>query len=136
MPSSDSRPAGTPQVMPYPYYPDATAAMTFLMNAFGFTEVYALRDEQGNVLTAQLSTGVGAVMLGPAVEEFGSRPVTDPAWTTMRTFVYVDDVDGHCDRSRDAGAVITTEPADFGPNRIYIATDCGGHQWIFARPIG
>jgi uncharacterized glyoxalase superfamily protein PhnB len=135
MPSSDSRPAGTPQVMPYLYYPDATAAVEFLMDAFGFTETYAFRDEDGTVLTAQLSTGDGAVMIGPAMEVFGSRSVADSAWATMRTFVYVDDIDGHCERSRAAGAVITTEPGDHGPNRIYIATDCGGQQWIFARPV-
>jgi uncharacterized glyoxalase superfamily protein PhnB len=120
--------------MPYLYYPDATAALAFLVQAFGCTEVYALRDGDGDVLTAQLSTGDGAVMVGPAVEDFGSRPVADPAWATMRTFVYVDDVDAHCARARSAGAVITTEPSDFGPNRIYIAVDCGGQQWIFARP--
>jgi uncharacterized glyoxalase superfamily protein PhnB len=120
--------------MPYLYYPDATAALAFLVEAFGFTEVYALRDGDGDLLTAQLSTGDGAVMVGPAVEDFGSRPVADPAWATMRTFVYVDDVDAHCAQARSAGADITTEPSDFGPNRIYIAVDCGGQQWIFARP--
>jgi uncharacterized glyoxalase superfamily protein PhnB len=135
MPSSDSRPATTPQVMPYLYYPNATVAVEFLMDAFGFTETYAIRDRDGKVRTAQLSTGDGAVMIGPALEEFGSRSVADPDWATMRTFMYVDDLDGHCERSRAAGAVITTEPGDQGPNRIYIATDCGGQQWIFARPV-
>ena len=120
VPSSQSRPAGTPQVMPYLYYPDATAALAFLVEAFGFSEVYAFRDGDGHVLTAQLSTGDGAVMVGPAMDEFGSRPVADPSWATMRTFVYVDDVDGHCARARAAGAVVTTEPADLGPNRVYI----------------
>jgi uncharacterized glyoxalase superfamily protein PhnB len=122
--------------MPYLYYPDATAALAFLVDAFKFSEIYAIRDDNGNVITAQLSTGDGAIMLGPAVEDFGSRPVTDPAWASMRTFVYVDDVDEHYAHARAAGATITTEPEDFGPNRIYIALDCGGQQWIFARPIG
>jgi uncharacterized glyoxalase superfamily protein PhnB len=136
MPSSERRPAGAAQVMPYLYYPDATAAEAFLMDAFGFSETYAIRDGDGNVITAQLSTGDGAIMLGPAVEDFGSRPVPDPSWASMRTFVYVDDVDEHCAHARAAGATITTEPEDFGPNRIYIAVDSGGQQWIFARPVG
>jgi uncharacterized glyoxalase superfamily protein PhnB len=122
--------------MPYLYYPDATAALAFLVDAFNFSEIYAIRDDNGNVITAQLSTGDGAIMLGPAVEDFGSRPVADPAWASMRTFVYVDDVDAHCAHARAGGATVTTEPEDSGPNRIYIAVDCGGHQWIFARPIG
>ena len=134
MPPSTSRPAGAPQVLPYLYYPDAAGALTFLTEAFGFTELEAVRDEQGQVWHAQLSTGDGVVMLGPGMTEFGTCPVADPAWATSRIFVYLDDVDRHCERARAAGAVIVNEPADQGPNRIYIAADCGGQQWIFATP--
>jgi hypothetical protein len=49
--------------------------------------------------------------------------------------VYVDEIDDHCERARAAGAVIATEPGDHGPNCIYVSTDCGGQQWIFARPL-
>jgi uncharacterized glyoxalase superfamily protein PhnB len=98
MPPSSNRPAGAPQVLPYLYYPDAELALSFLMDAFGFTEIEALRDEQGHVLTAQVSTGDGVVLMGPEMAEFGTRSVPDPAWATSRTFVYVDDVDGHYDR--------------------------------------
>ena len=52
-----------------------------------------------------------------------------------RIFVYVDDVEGHYERSRAAGATIVTDLAEHGPNRIYIASDCGGQQWIFATPV-
>jgi uncharacterized glyoxalase superfamily protein PhnB len=135
MPASSSRPAGAPQVLPYLYYADATAALAFLVDAFAFTEIEAFRDEHGTVWSAQVSTGDGVVLLGPGIDEFGTRPVTDPAWACSRTFVYVDDVEGHCERARASGATITTEPADHGPNRIYIATDCGGQQWIFATPL-
>jgi len=133
MPSSSTRPGGAPQVLPYLYYPDAARALTFLCDAFGFKEIEAVRDEEGKVWTAQISTGDGVVLIGPEIAGFGSK-APDPAWATSRTFVYVDDVDGHCERARAAGALITTEPGDHGPNRIYVATDCGGQQWIFARP--
>jgi PhnB protein len=122
-------------VLPYLYYPDAARALGFLIEAFGFTEIEALRDDEGRVWTAQLSTGDGVVLLGPEMAEFGTRPVPDPAWATSRTFVYVDDVDGHFQRARSAGASIIAPPADHGPNRIYIAADCGGQQWIFAQPL-
>ena len=135
MPPSTSRPAGAPQVLPYLYYPDAAAALTFLTEAFGFTELEAVRDEQGLVWHAQLSTGDGVVMLGPGMTEFGTRPVADPASATSRTFVFVDDVDGHHDRAQAAGATVITAPADQGPNRIYVAADPGGQQWIFATPV-
>ena len=136
MPPSSSRPTGVPQVLPYLYYPNAAQAMAFLIGVFGFAEIEALRDGDGNVWTAQLSTGDGVVLIGPEMTEFGTRSVDDPTWATSRTFVYVDDVDGHCEWARSAGAKILSAPADHGPNRLYVAGDCGGQQWIFATPLG
>jgi uncharacterized glyoxalase superfamily protein PhnB len=135
VPASAKRPPEAPQVLPYLYYPDARAALEFLVDAFGFAEISAVRDDEGNVWSAQLSTGDSVVLIGPGMAEFGTRAVEDPAWATSRTFVYVDDVDGHCERARAAGATIITEPSDHGPNRIHIAADCGGQQWIFATPL-
>jgi len=124
-----------PQVLPYLYYPDAAQALAFLVDAFGFTEIEALRDEEGRVWTAQLSTGDGVVLIGPEMDEFGTRSVQDPGWATSRTFIYVDDVDRHHERARAAGAMIINEPADHGSDRIYVVGDCGGQQWIFATPL-
>ena len=123
-------------MLPYLYYSNAAQALAFLINAFGFAEIQAIRDDVGNVWTAQLSTGDGVVLIGPEMTSFGTRSVADPAWATSRTFVYVDDVDGHCERARSVGAKIITGPADHGPNRLYVAADCGGQQWIFATPLG
>ena len=121
--------------MPYLYYPDARAAVEFLIDAFAFKEITAFRDDEGNVWHAQLSTGDGVVMIGPGLEDFGTRSVTAGELATSRTFVYVDDVDRHFERARDAGARVVLAPCDQGPNRIHIAGDCGGHEWIFARPL-
>jgi uncharacterized glyoxalase superfamily protein PhnB len=86
-------------------------------------------------LTAQLRTGDGIVMIGPGMDGFGTRGVQDPDWATTRMFVYVDDVDSHCERARSAGARIVSEPEmHFSDNRIYVAGDCGAQQWIFAQP--
>jgi uncharacterized glyoxalase superfamily protein PhnB len=109
-------------------------AVAFLTEAFGFTALDAVRDDEGRVWHAQLSTGDGVVLIGPGMTEFETRPVPDSAWATSRIFVYLDDVDRHCERARAAGAVIVTEPGNQGPNRIYIAADCGAQQWIFATP--
>jgi len=134
--TSSSRPPGAPQLLPYLYYPDARKALEFLIDAFGFKEITSFRDDDGTVWHAQLSTGDAIVMIGPGIAEFGTRAVDDAAWATSRTFVYVDDPDEHCAHARAAGATIITEPSDLGPNRIYVASDCGGQQWIFARPLG
>jgi uncharacterized glyoxalase superfamily protein PhnB len=135
VPPSSRRPARTPQVLPYLYYPDAAKALALLVDAFGFTEIEALRDDEGKVWTAQLSTDDGVVLIGPEMAEFGIRSVDDPALATSRTFIYVNDVDLHCERARESGATIINDPADHGPNRIYVASDCGGQQWIFATPL-
>jgi uncharacterized glyoxalase superfamily protein PhnB len=54
-----SRPDDSPQIIPYLYYEDATKALDFLVDAFGFEVKSAFRDDQGDVLTAQLRTGEG-----------------------------------------------------------------------------
>jgi uncharacterized glyoxalase superfamily protein PhnB len=133
---SPARPDGEPQIIPYLYYESATEALAFLVEAFGFEVKSAFRDPAGEVLTAQLRTGDGVVMIGPGMEGFGTRSVPDPDWASTRMFVYVDDVQQHCERARDAGARIVNEPAmHFSNNKIYVASDCGGQQWIFAEPV-
>jgi uncharacterized glyoxalase superfamily protein PhnB len=123
-----------PQVMPYLYYPDATEALEFLVEAFGFEVQSEVRDPDGVVWNAQLRLGDGVVMIGPGMSEFGTHAVPDPEWATSRTHVLVPDLDAHCERARAAGATIRSEPAaHFGDVRIYVASDCGGQQWIFAE---
>lgn len=122
--------------MPYLYYPDAAQALEFLVEAFGFEVQSEVRDADGAVWTAQLRLGEGVVLIGPDMTEFGSRAVSDPAWATSRTHVVVSGLDAHCERARAAGATIHSEPgAHFGNHRVYVASDCGGQQWIFAEPI-
>jgi uncharacterized glyoxalase superfamily protein PhnB len=84
---------------------------------------------------ASLHTGEGGVvMIGPGMEAFGTRAVPDVEWASTRMFLYVDDVEAHCKRARAAGARIMTEPqVHFSGNKIYIASDCGGQQWIFSE---
>jgi len=130
-----ARPDDSPQIVPYLYYEDAARALDFLVDAFGFEVKSAFRDDDGNVLTAQLRTGDGLVMVGPGMDGFGTRGVQDQDWATTRMFVYVDDVDSHYERARAGGARIVSEPAmHFSDNKIYIAADSGDQQWIFAEP--
>ena len=125
-----------PDVVPYLYYADATAAVDWLCRVFGFTEHSALRDDDGVVWTAQLRVGpAGLVMIGPGMADFGTKAIDDHSAATMRVHVLVDDCDAHHARCVEGGAEILEEPQDHGPVRIHIAVDPGGHQWIFAQSI-
>lgn len=89
----------------------------------------------GEVCTAQLRVGEGSVMIGPGLKDFGTRAAEPDSLATCRIHVSVDDVDAHHERSVAAGFTVEDAPTDHGPVRIYIATDIGSHQWIFAEPI-
>ena len=55
---------------------------------------------------------------------------------TQSVYVYVDDVDKHFERAREAGATILEEPKDqFYGDRRYGAADPEGHHWYFAQHI-
>jgi uncharacterized glyoxalase superfamily protein PhnB len=71
--------------------------------------------------------GGNEIMLGQP-----QRPVEG----TALIMVYVDDVDAHYARARDAGAAIEDEPADEGHGeRRYAARDPQGHTWYFGQKL-
>ena len=114
-------------IVPYLLYEDAEAAIAFLERAFGFREVDRTTTPEGRIMNCALAgpTG-GEVWLGEVDRVEGHSIV----------YVYVEDVDGHCARAREAGAVIGNDPADqvYGDRR-YDALDPQGHTWFFAHPI-
>jgi uncharacterized glyoxalase superfamily protein PhnB len=114
-------------IIPYLLYEDAVAAIDFLARAFGFRELNRTTSDTGRIVNAELEgPGGGEVWLGE-VDRVEARSLV---------WVYVDDVDGHCERARAEGATITLEPTDrpFG-DRQYEAKDPQGHTWFFASPI-
>jgi uncharacterized glyoxalase superfamily protein PhnB len=121
-------------VTPYLLYEDAAAALEWLSKAFGFRETN--RIEQAGVVThAEMDVGDGgSIFLGHPGEDYRSPKTVG---RTVLVYVYVEDVDAHCGRAREAGAAITEEPADqeYGERR-YAAEDLEGHLWFFAAPIG
>jgi len=60
---------------------------------------------------------------------------------TQNMMAYVDDVEVHCKRAREAGATIVNQPAihDYGPDywtdRGYECRDLGGHHWWFYQRL-
>jgi uncharacterized glyoxalase superfamily protein PhnB len=56
-------------------------------------------------------------------------------------FIYVDDVEAHYRRAKEAGAKITHEPStqdygeDYWSDRSYGCADIGGHHWWIAQRL-
>jgi uncharacterized glyoxalase superfamily protein PhnB len=124
-----NRPANTQAIIPYLSYQDAKAAIDFLAKAFGF-EVRAVMAGEGQaVMHAELGLGDSVVYLGTPEGYDPKRALRD---RNAAVLVYVDDVDAHYARAREAGAKIVQEPADmFYGDRVYNATDLEGQMWFF-----
>lgn len=127
-------PEGYPSVMPYLHYEDSSAALEFLVRAFGFTEKVRMTDDQGRVTHAEVQIGDGVVMLGTPPGDYENPAKLGSK--TQSVYVYVDDVDAHCERAKEAGAKIVSEPEDkFYGDRSYGVADPEGHEWYFATHV-
>ena len=127
-------PSGSPRITPYLLYEDVAGALDWLSRAFGFRERLRFAGEDGTVTHAELALDDGLVMLGHPGPDYRSPKRLGHA--TQLVHVYVDDVDAHYERARQAGATILQEPEDqpYGDRR-YDAEDPEGHRWSFAERV-
>ena len=123
----------TQTITPYLLYEDVAGALDFLGRAFGFEEQLRFTSEAGYVNHAEMRLGDAAVYLGDPGDDY--RNPKRLGQETVGIYVLVDDVDGHFERAKSAGAEIREEPADqeYGDRR-YTAKDPEGHVWFFAQP--
>lgn len=112
-------------------YQDAKAAIAFLKDAFGFTEIAVHEGEDGSVQHAELSYGNGMVMLG------STRPETEYGRSTKNlgptsVYVVVENADAHHRQAvaRGADVVLSLRDEDYG-SRDYTARDTEGNLWTF-----
>jgi uncharacterized glyoxalase superfamily protein PhnB len=122
-----------PSIYPALRYRDADAAIAWLQRAFGFEEKAVHRGDDGVVHHAELRLGNGMVMLGQhRPGGFHGDTPPDAAASPTSIYVVIDDVDGHHERARAAGAEIPREPVDqdYG-SREYSARDLEGNLWSF-----
>jgi PhnB protein len=128
---TENPPEGFPRVTPYLLYHDCDAAIDFLTNALGFTERVKMPGQDGKTSHAELDLEGGVIMLGNPGEDF--KNPNELGGRTQLTYIYVDDVDGHYERAKAAGADIQREPEDqFYGDRSYSLHDPEGHSWSFA----
>jgi PhnB protein len=122
------------RITPYVLYEDVAAALEWLEEAFGFQETLRFTDEKGTVTHAEMKFQREPIFMGHPGPEYKSPKRLGQG--TQQVHVYVDDVDEHFERAREAGATIVSEPKDqaYGDRR-YDAEDPEGHLWSFAQPV-
>jgi uncharacterized glyoxalase superfamily protein PhnB len=122
-------------IMPYLYYEDLAAAMSWLEKAFGLKPHEAVMNgPDGAPSHAAMKIGDGIVMMGRPPPEKGYRNPKRLGGTTQSLYVMVDDVEEHFRQAKLEGARILEAPADteYG-HRRYGACDPEGHEWYFAQ---
>ncbi len=127
-------PVDTPRVTPYLLYEDVGRALEWLEAAFGFRERMRIPMPDGSIGHAEMELADGVIMMGYPGPDYQNPKHL--GHSTSQTYVYVDEVDQHFERARDAGATILEEPTDqFYGDRRYGATDLEGHIWYFAEHV-
>lgn len=127
-------PENMSRITPYLYYEDVASALAWLNRAFGFRERLRMPGPEGKITHAEMEFANGVIMMGHPGPDY--RNPKRLGQTTQSLYVYVDDVDQHSRRTKDAGAKILEEPTDqvYGDRR-YGAEDLEGHQWYFAQHV-
>jgi uncharacterized glyoxalase superfamily protein PhnB len=123
-----------PRILPHLIYDDVAAALAWLTRAFGFRERTSARHTlpDGSIGRAQMEVADSLITVGvPSIH--GDSPRRG---VSSMLYIYVDDVDVHCQRARATGATIVMELRDqpWG-DRLYQTADPEGHQWTFAQHI-
>jgi len=137
-------PPGWPRISSSLYYSDGSKAIDWLCRAFGFELRLKVEGDDGRVEHSELTYGDGVIMvsdLKPEKMPYAKSPGDVGGANTQNMMVYVDDVEAHCKRAREAGAKIISEPktSDYGDeywtDRSYGCEDIGGHNWWFAERL-
>jgi uncharacterized glyoxalase superfamily protein PhnB len=109
-------------VIPVLIYPDPSAAAEWLGKAFGFTVRLRIANHR-----IQMRAGEGCFTIAEGDIAPNRSHIIQ---------VRIEDARTHCERARQAGAAILTEPTDhmYG-ERQYNARDFHGHHWDFTQTL-
>ena len=116
-------------VLPHVEYQDLAGAIAWLSKAFGFREHYHYGEPPSG---AQVHLGNAWIMLNQA--DAGCASPAKLGYGTQSLTVFIEDVEGHYQRAKAAGAKIVEEPhtTEYGEFQ-YGAEDLDGHHWLFSR---
>jgi PhnB protein len=123
-------------------YEDGLAALDWLCAVFGFKENTRMVGPDGRLAHDEVLAGDDLIMLASPTPDYESprhhrgsceqaRRWLSAPWIIDGVLVYVDDLDAHFERARQAGATILSNIEAGPPGRRYRAEDLEGHRWFF-----
>src|SRR4051794_36970985 len=101
-----------PSLYPCVFYRDAAAAIEWLGKAFGFQKLLIVPGPDGSIVHAELSYGLGAIMVGGANAQRGWTSPRDLPAVHQALYVTIENPDQHYARAKKAGAEIIMELTD------------------------
>ena len=124
------------RIIPTMHYVDATAAIEWLCEAFGFEEHLVVPGKDGAITHAQLVFGDGMIMLGTIRDDdlgvLQRPPKPLGGIGSQSVYIVVEDADAHYERAVAAGAEIVLDIEDQAHGgRGYSCRDPEGHAWHF-----
>jgi PhnB protein len=122
------------RVIPYIFYRDVPAALDWLAKAFGFTETMRVKTPSGG-MHGEMTLDGQEIMLGQGGRDRGMASVRETGTASQGVFIYLANVDAHCERAQAAGAAIEKPLEDLPYGRSYTARDLEGHPWFFTTPV-
>jgi uncharacterized glyoxalase superfamily protein PhnB len=133
MDNTDRRPSVSSAIC----YKDPKAALKWLEEVFGFEPYMVMLGPNDELAHAEMRFGDGLVMVSGEWSPITKSPQHAGGVNTQMVHVQLtDSVDAHCERARQAGAVIQMEPTtQFYGDRTYRAVDPEGHVWSFGQTI-
>jgi PhnB protein len=121
-------PDGYQTVTPYLTLDDPAPVIEFLKKVFDAQEMFAMRDDKGNIGHAEVKVGSSILMLGKARDQWKSRP--------GNFYVYVEDCDAMYKKALAAGATSVSEPeTQFYGDRHGAVADSQGNNWWVATHV-
>lgn len=116
-------------------YSDASAAIDWLVKAFGFEREFVAPEPNGTIAHAQLRARNDLIMLGSSHDDATKfLSPREAGATTMWMYVRVPEPDLRYRRALDAGAVLVRdiEDTEYGA-RIFTVDDVEGYRWSFGN---
>jgi len=125
-------------IIPTMCYKNASVAIEFLCEAFGFKKYLVHQEEDGTVPHAQLKFGNAMIMVSSEKDsEFGKlvcTPISNNNMNTMSPYIILEDKDmeTHYQKAKAAGAEIVYDlkTQEYG-GQAYSCKDPEGYLWNF-----